>query len=84
MTTSHPFPATIADVRRALNGAYDTVRTHARRVGTMATRTFDRVGAAAESYVGEKVKRRVKPPIVVALVAAGVALIVAIVAVLRK
>ena len=81
---SHPFPATVTEVRRALTGAYDTVRAHARKLGDTARRTFDRVGAAAESYVGEKIKRKVKPPIVAALALAGVALVVALAVAFRK
>lgn len=84
MSTPHPFPATVSEARRILASAYDTVRTHVHRVGDTARRTFDRVGTAAESYVGTKIKRRVKPPIVAALAAAGVALAIALIAVFRK
>ncbi len=84
MSTANPFPATIHEARRALAGAYDTVRAHVRRVGDTARRTLDRVGTAAESYVGDKIKRRVKPPIVLALIAAGVALAIALVVAFRK
>lgn len=81
---SHPFPATVTEARRALMGAYDTVRAHVRKVGDSARRTLDRVGTAAESYVGAKIKRRVKPPILAALALAGVALAVALVVAFRK
>lgn len=43
-----------------------------------------RLGAVAERYVGAKIKRRVQPPILVAIVVGAVALIVAIVAAARK
>ena len=82
--STHPFPATMNEARRALVGAYATVRSHVRRVGDAAGRTLDRVGTAAETYVGAKIKRRVKPPIVVALIVAGVALVVALVAAFRR
>ena len=84
MSTSNPFPMTTHEARHLLLGAYHTVREHVRRLGDAAGHTLDRVGAAAESYVGEKIKRRVQPPIVVALVAAGIALAVALAAVFRK
>jgi len=84
MYDRHPFPATVHQAQRALTDAYDVVRAHVRRVGDAAGRTFDRIGTAAEAYVGAKIERRVKPPIVAALVLAGVALAVAVVAVFRK
>ena len=84
MSTSTPFPMTTHEARQFLLGAYDTVREHVRHLGGAARRTLDRVGAAAESYVGDKIKRRVQPPIVAALVAAGIAMVVALVAVFRK
>ncbi len=84
MSTSHPFPATARAARLILARTYDTVRAHVHRIGDAARHTFDRIGTAAESYVGGKIERRVKPPIVAALLAAGVALAVALVAVFRK
>ncbi len=84
MLASNSVHATGAELRRILRSAYDTVRANVRRVGDAANRTFDRVSGAAERYVGEKLKRRVKPPIVIALTLAGVALAVAIVAMVRK
>lgn len=56
---------------RAAGGA---LLTHARGY-------VDRVGGAIEGYVGNKIKARVKPPIVAALVLAGLAVGVAVVAV---
>jgi hypothetical protein len=84
MYTTHPFPTTVNAARHILANAYDTVRAHARRIEGAARRTLDRVGTAAESYVGDRIKRRVKPPIVAALLAAGVAVVVSIVALVRK
>ena len=83
MLDRNPFPATVAEFRRTLDRAYDTVRANLRRVGDSAGRVVARAGAIGEKYVGEKIKRRVKPPIVLALAVAGVALIVALVAVFR-
>lgn len=84
MPTTHPLPTTVTAARRILSNAYETVRAHARRIEGAARRTLDRVGTAAESYVGDKIKRKVKPPIVAALLAAGVAVVVAVVALARK
>ncbi|MBE7448591.1 MAG: hypothetical protein HS111_06825 [Kofleriaceae bacterium] len=87
-TTTLPFRSTFAgtarDARRVLASAYDTLRAHVRRIGDTAGRTLDRIGTAAESYVGARVKARVKPPIVVALVTAAAALVVGLVAAFRK
>lgn len=55
--------------------AGDELLTHARTY-------VDRVGGAIEGYVGDKIKARVKPPIVAALVLAGLAVGVAVVAVI--
>ena len=73
-----------ARTRAVVREAYD----HAHQVATATAaraRTYaDRLGAVAEDYVGAKIKRRVKPPIVVALVVAGAALVVALVAVATR
>ncbi len=84
MNTTYSLPSTVAVTRRVLASSYDTVRAHARRLEGAARRTLDRVGTAAESYVGDKIKRKVKPPIVAALLVAGVAVVIAIVALVRK
>lgn len=84
MSTTHPFPATITTARRTFADAYQTVHAHARRIEGAARRTFDRIGTAAEAYVGKKIERKVKPPIVAALLAAGVAVVVAIIALVRR
>lgn len=84
MPTFHAFPATVGEARRALVNAYDTVRAHVRKLGDSARQTFDRVGTAVERYAAAKIERKVKPPILAALVAAGAALVVALVAVFRK
>lgn len=73
-----------AELRRLLHDAYATVRATVRRIGGAATRSLDHVTGAAERYVGAKLERRVKPPIVAALAIAGVALVVALIAVVRK
>lgn len=73
-----------AELRRILRSACGTVQANVRRVGDVARRSLDRVSDAAERYVGAKIKRRVKPPIVMALAVAGVALAVALIAVVRK
>lgn len=83
MTTTH-VPVISRRVRDLLAGAHDTVLGEARRVGAGARRTLDRVGAAVESYAEAKIARKVKPPILVALLAAGVALVVALIAAFRK
>lgn len=70
---SDPFSFPVADTRRALAGAYRTIRTR-----------IHRIGDAAERYAGAKIKRRVKPPIVAALVVAGTALVIGVVATFRK
>jgi hypothetical protein len=51
---------------------------------TAARAYADRLGHLAEDYVGTKIKRRVQPPIVVALVVAGAALVVALIAVATR
>ncbi len=79
-----PFPSTRAEVRRTVDRAYTNVRANVGRLRDTAGQALDRLGTYAESYVATKIKRRVKPPIVVALVLAGVALAVALVAVFRK
>jgi len=73
-----------AELGRILRSAYSTVQANVRRVGDVAHRRLDRVADAAERYVGAKIKRRVKPPIVMALAVAGVALAVAVIALGRK
>jgi len=67
-------------VREAFDHAHEVVTASAARARGYA----DRLGAVAEDYVGAKIKRRVKPPIVVALVVASAALVVALVAVATR
>lgn len=67
-------------VREAFDHAREVATATAARAGAYA----DQLGAVAEDYVGAKIKRRVKPPIVVALVVAGAALVVALVAVATR
>ena len=84
-----------ADARAALGHPIDRARTVAHDV-TSRTRAAARAAVAhasgyarhlgdlAERYVGAKIKRRVKPPIVLALVVAGVALVVAVAAIATR
>ena len=74
----------IPETRRRLAAAYEAVRDQVRGLGTRARETLDRVGDAAERYASVKIERRVKPPILAALILGGAALTVALVAVLRK
>lgn len=87
-TTTFPFRSTVTntanDARRVLAGAYDTLRAHVRQIGDTAGRTLDRIGTAAERYASTKIERRVKPPIVIALVTAAAALVIGLVAAFRK
>jgi hypothetical protein len=84
ITSSLPFSNTVTDARRALTSAYETLRTQVRRIGDTALHNLDRAGNAVERYAATKIERRVKPPIVVALVAASVAVIVAVIAAFRR
>ena len=70
--------------RRHLADAYEAVREQVRGLGTRARETLDRVGDAAERYASVKIERRVKPPVLAALILGGAALTVALVAALRK
>lgn len=65
-------------------GIFDTLRGHVRRVVPAARGVIGRVGDRIESFIGPKIKRRVKPPIVIAIVVAGLALAAAVVALIRK
>lgn len=84
---SAPFHGTADPVARAraiLAGAYDTLRGQVRRVGDTAGGVVGRLATHAETFVGAKIQRRVKPPIVIAMVVAGIALAAAIIALVRK
>ena len=61
-------------------GVFDALRGHVRRVVPAARGVVARI----ESFMGAKIKRRVKPPIVLALIVAGLALAAAVVALARK
>jgi hypothetical protein len=84
ITSSLPFSSTVTDARHALTSAYDTLRTQVRRIGDTALHNLDRAGTAIERYAATKIERRVKPPIVIALVAAGVAVLFAVAAAFRR
>jgi hypothetical protein len=73
--------AAAADGRAYVHRVGQRARSLAGDAVSRARAVASRAGALAESYVGDKIKRRVKPPIVTALVIAGVALAVAVVAV---
>ncbi len=73
--------AAAADGRAYVHRVGQRARSLAGDAVSRARAVAARAGAFAESYVGEKIKRRVKPPIVTALVIAGVALAVAVAAV---
>lgn len=73
--------AAASDGRAYVHRVGQRARSLAGDAVTRARAVASRAGALAESYVGDKIKRRVKPPIVTALVIAGVALAVAVVAV---
>lgn len=73
-----------ARTRAVVRDAFDQARQVATATAARARTYADRLGAVAEGYVGAKIKRRVKPPIVVALVVAGAALVVALVAVATR
>lgn len=76
--------STITQARQILAGAYDTIRGHVRRVGATADGVLGRLGARVETYVGAKIRRRVKPPILAAILVAGIALAIAAIALTRK
>ena len=80
-----------AEFGRMFSRASTNVRANARRIVDAARGAVSRVrgaasrlGERAEAFVGDKIKRKVKPPIVGALVLATVALAVAIYALVRK
>ena len=63
---------------------FETLRGHIRRVVPAARGVVSRIGDRIESFMGAKIKRRVKPPIVLAIVVASLALAAAVVALIRK
>ena len=80
-----------ADARAALGQSIDRARTVATNVTARGRAAVAHAGGyvrhlgdLAERYVGAKIKRRVKPPIVLALVVAGVALVVAVAAIATR
>lgn len=77
-------PDTIADARLLLANVYGTIRGHVQHVGATAGNVLGRLGSKVETFVGAKIKRRVKPPIIAAIVVAGLALAVAAIALSRK
>ena len=72
-----------ADVRAALGQAERVLRARTARARHYAAALIDRGRAHLERIAAAKIKARVKPPIVAALVGAGIALAVAIAAWLR-
>ncbi|MBK9032131.1 MAG: hypothetical protein IPL61_12565 [Myxococcales bacterium] len=92
LKASHLFTAHARDVVRAhvreLGGhagrVAARVRTTVGQVAGQARAYAGRLGAVAERYIGAKVAQRVRPPILAALVLAGAALAVAIVAVVVR
>ena len=83
-TRAADLSAAVADARQLLASAYGTIRGQVRRVGATAGNVLDRLGSQVETFVGAKIKRRVKPPIIAAIVVAGLALAVAAIALSRK
>ena len=92
LESAHLFAAHARDVVRAnvrrLGGHAGRV---AARVQTTVAQVADqtrayagRVGAAAERYLGARVTQRVRAPLLAAVILAGAALVVAIVAVVRR
>lgn len=61
-----------------------TIRAGAATLRTAVAGPLQRLGDLAERYVGAKIKRRVKPPILAALLVGGLALAVALFALSRK
>lgn len=84
-TNLHQLGDRARDVATDVRGYGHQLGQRARAAGdeliTRARSYVDRVGGAVESYVGKKIEARVKPPIVAALVLAGLAVGVAVVAV---
>lgn len=70
--------------RSLLSRAYTNVRGNVRRLGQSVRGLVTRLGDRAESYAAAKIRRRVKPPIIAALALGAAALVIAIVAVIRK
>jgi hypothetical protein len=79
-----PFAVSANDVRRVLRRAYGTVRESVHRAQVAAGRTLDLVSTRAARYVGARLERGVKPPIVAAIAIAGVALALAALATFRS
>ena len=83
--TSMTTGSVASDQRRPLVASiFDAVRSHVRRVVPAVRGIVGRFGDRVESFVGTKIKRRVKPPIVLAIVVAGLALAAAVIALIRK
>lgn len=70
-------PSRVTDVLQRVRGRVG-------RVAPAARGLVRRLGGRLESFVSAKIKRRIKPPIMLALVLAGLALAAATVALLRK
>jgi len=72
-----------SNVRASVHAALDVVRQHAAaaRRGLSAAVASGR--ARAEALIGEKIRRRVQPPIVAALATSAAALVIAVAAFFR-
>jgi hypothetical protein len=81
---SNPIPRVIERARGLARDGLAAIRDDVRRLVAYARRAAGRAGAAVERVASAKIERKVKPPIVAALVAAGLALVVAVVAAFRK
>ncbi len=73
-----------AQVRPLAEATRSTAIAVAGKVGRAVAAPLGRLGDLAERYVAAKIKRRVKPPILAALLIAGVAVVVAAFALARK
>lgn len=69
---------------RARTTATSAARALTATIGRTVAAPLRRLGDVAERYVGAKIKRRVKPPILLALALGGVALAVALLVLIRK
>lgn len=80
-TTAHQMTT---QAQRTAGRAADQARAVASTAATRARAYAERVATVAGDYVGAKIKRRVQPPIVIALTVAGAALVVALIAVATR
>jgi hypothetical protein len=72
-----------SNVRASLQAALEVVRQHAAAARRRLSAAVATGRARAEALIGEKIRRRVQPPIVAALATSAAALVIAVAAFFR-